>query len=345
MLGYPSLSLACLSDHWAARLTPSGPPGPNFTGILGEVLLNTVSKSDLCPHATRELRAPHPSRLVTKTGRSEPARPINAAAGRRAIRPYTQIFSRVKNDISSHNNKIRQKNCNKSPLPFYFDPRILSQNNSKNSRFTLLPPDRILILQWKHERMSILSDAPSFADSNDIPTSDDKLTFVRQQCRELGFVEDQIQETEESLSRLKNQRRQIAELTLPDLFSQLQIDSIGDASNRVDYVLSQYVAASLPKDPDSRQAAIDWLITNGHEDIVGTTVTVEFTRGELEVARQLYKYVDTHFTPRKLRLDEGVHHSTLAAFIRRMVDSEEPLPPLELLGARVGPIVKVKVKP
>lgn len=185
--------------------------------------------------------------------------------------------------------------------------------------------------------------APSFIQTHaPDPLSQDKLERVRDLCRSLGNIQLDIELAESELRNLKESRRQIAEKDLPDLFSTLGLDRIGDVSNSVDYVLEEYCNANLPKDPHLRAQAIDYL-SNNHQDLLGVTVTAEFDRGDASSAHALRDHISAHFNPRKLSIDEGVHHSTLTAFVRRCLKQGISLP-LELLGAHVGPIVKMKPK-
>lgn len=183
--------------------------------------------------------------------------------------------------------------------------------------------------------------APRFLENEEAAgPSENSLQTVRDKCRELGRLKDEIYELEKRLSELKDDHNDLAMRELPAMFDSLGIDIVGDASNQLDYVLKPYYKANLPK--ENPEPGLEWLDKNGHSDLIKCRVTVEFPKGLVQDARELANDIRERFNL-GVKVDEGVHHMTLTSFVRNSVESGDDLP-LEILGATVGNIVTVKEK-
>jgi hypothetical protein len=91
---------------------------------------------------------------------------------------------------------------------------------------------------------------------------------------------------------------------------------------------------------DRRAAAFSWLHTHGHSDLIKTDVVARFGRDQSENARVLAQGL--HAEGYNVSVKEGVHPQTLTAWFKEQVDKQNPLPPLDVIGASMGRIARMK---
>lgn len=174
--------------------------------------------------------------------------------------------------------------------------------------------------------------------------SDEKLSRLRQAGAELHDVETEILDVEEKLKKLRDRRNEITTRTMPEIFDEAKTDHVGLPDLGIDLVLQPFYHASLSKtDPEKQQRGFDWLEENGHGDLIKATVSVEFTKKELERARELATKIEELLGGERLvHVDLSVHWQTLTAFVREQIEKYQAALPLDLLGATVGRVVKIQ---
>jgi hypothetical protein len=172
--------------------------------------------------------------------------------------------------------------------------------------------------------------------------SDSGLSRLSEMGGRLHNLDTDIKALELQLTDLKNKRQDITEREMPDLFDEVGTDRIGLPEAGVDLILKPYYHAVLSKDdPELQEAGFKWLEENGHGDIIKATLTVEFTRGELERAKELQAKVQ-QLTNQPVRIEMGVHWKTLTGFVKEQLERYQAVLPLGLLGATVGRVVKIE---
>jgi hypothetical protein len=143
-------------------------------------------------------------------------------------------------------------------------------------------------------------------------------------------LEEQIKSISAELHTLKHD-------TLPTMMA-----SAGLASIKLDdgatIKIDDFCSGSLPKEPEKRQQAIDWLVANGAEGIIKANVTVAFGRSEINVAKATQAMLKDEGLDAELV--ESVHPQTYAAFGRERIRNGEAIP--DILGLFVGRVAKVK---
>lgn len=173
----------------------------------------------------------------------------------------------------------------------------------------------------------------------------DKLERVRDAVKKMRVTEREVADLE---GQLKIKRASIYDLQhreLPDLFDEVGTDRIGlpPEGNMPGYdaVLAPYYHANISAEwPEERQAkGFGWLEEAGHGDLLKTLIIVELGRGQRRRAEALEKHLaKKNFSySRKL----GVPWNTLTAWLREQVEKKRKTPPLDLLGATVGRVVKL----
>lgn len=172
---------------------------------------------------------------------------------------------------------------------------------------------------------------------SDVPDSG-VLEKIYQHAAELAELESRILQTTEDLQKLVDDRNKLANKTLPALFDQVNTDRFGVPGWNADVVLEPVVHAAIKKDwPDEQQeAAFGELERIGGGDLVKVTLSVEFGKGELDMANALYLYIKrwNEFGNRPVKMEKTVAWNTLTKFVREMLGRKVPMS-LDKIGASV----------
>lgn len=196
-----------------------------------------------------------------------------------------------------------------------------------------------------------MSKAPSAALARKIKTDkpvipEDKLELVREQLRRSRDTELEMSDLATRLKvKSEEQNKRVFE-ELPALFQEIGIDRLGiEADGNLpayDAALSPYYKASISGEwpPERQDAAFDWLEKEGHGDLVKNMFVVQLGRGDEKKAlrlRALLEKAGFEFENKR-----AVPWNTLTSFVKEQVEKHNTTPPLDLLGATVGKIVKLK---
>lgn len=176
-----------------------------------------------------------------------------------------------------------------------------------------------------------------------VAVSEDKLDQIRAQCKIMRNLTLEIKTAQEAIAVKQKELTALSTKTLPELFAENNIPSItlGKEGNYPEIVLESkpFYKAVLPaeKDPGLR-----WLENKGHGDLIKRVFVVKLPMKSAKAADQLRKLVQ------KLDLayeeEETVPWATLTAFVKEMIEKRKKAVPLEILGAIIGRVVKMKPK-
>lgn len=181
-------------------------------------------------------------------------------------------------------------------------------------------------------------------DASSIPDGD-KLTTAREMAHALYELDIDIKNAEARLEALKKERQEVVQRKLPGYLDSIGLDKVGLPEADADIVVENYYHANIPE--EYRDEAHAWLEENGHGDLIKTVLTVQFHRGEVEiaseVARRIAAFIKAKGLPeRPSEVKKGVQWNTLTAFVKEQIEVEQAVLPLKILGATVGRIVKIK---
>ena len=196
-----------------------------------------------------------------------------------------------------------------------------------------------------------MSKAPSAALARKIKTDkpvvpEDKLEAVRDQLRKSRDTELEIADLTEKLEALNKVQNLRIHEELPALFQEIGIDKLGIGAEgnlpAYDASLSPYYKASISAEwPQERQdAAFDWLEKEGHGDLIKNMFVVQLGRGDEKKAKKLRGLLEK--AGYEFENKRAVPWNTLTAFVKEQVEVKQKTPNLELIGATVGKIVKLK---
>ncbi len=190
-----------------------------------------------------------------------------------------------------------------------------------------------------------VATAPAFV-TEDIPDQD-KLAVVLALAEEQVTLQRGADVLEEKLKGIYARYQEVAHKLLPDAMDAAGTDHVGLPDLGYDVKLKPWYDGSLPKkeEPEKRQAALDWITSNDHGDLIKTTVTVLFGRHEHNLAVSTFEAIKQYLAEQGLTnivaMQEDVHHMTYKAFLREQTEAGVVLP-LDTLNAVVGRVAKIE---
>jgi seryl-tRNA synthetase len=132
--------------------------------------------------------------------------------------------------------------------------------------------------------------------------------------KSINRVSKEIEDTENHLKALKAEKQKLAFETIPNLMDEMGIDRVDVDDATVS--LKTVISASIPV--DNREKAFSWLRENGLGDIIKNDVTLSFSMGEDNMAKDLIVDLEQRgFTPSSKTY---IHPMTLKAFIGERVE-------------------------
>lgn len=178
--------------------------------------------------------------------------------------------------------------------------------------------------------------AQDASERPEVVVSDNSLGSIARLAAKQLQIQDWIAGQEARLAEAREALRTLTELDLPQA-----MDEAGVAEFRLQdgsrVTVKQFYGASIPK--DRTHEAHQWLVKNGHGDIIKNEVICRFGKGDGHMAEQAIAVLKAaRFDPEQ---KESVHASTLKAWVREQVESGATVP-LELFGAHIGRKTEIK---
>ena len=165
----------------------------------------------------------------------------------------------------------------------------------------------------------------------------DSLARLTDMARELLQMEEVVEQMESDLKAAKSSLQSMRTGRIPDLMNEIGIGSITVNNRTVE--LFDFVSGSLPKDPERRLKAINWLESVGAGGLLKTEVSVEFSRNQHNTALALADDLRNQgFAPIAL---SNIAPQTLLKFARDRIASGEEID-FDILGLYTGKVAKVK---
>lgn len=164
------------------------------------------------------------------------------------------------------------------------------------------------------------------------------LRAVKHWAARLIQIEDEISDCERRVAELKKEREEVRVRTLPSIMFELGIDSVTIDNHNC--TLEPLVQATLPKDPEQRQRAVEWLVDNGHGGIIKRELTVDLPKGDAVTENIVEDAVRSVVPGLPVSTKYNVHHTSYTALAKQLVRAGVPVP-TDLLGVYVGSIVRV----
>lgn len=185
--------------------------------------------------------------------------------------------------------------------------------------------------------------APDFVEAATL--SEDKLEAIRTQLREVRDTTARIGDLQSVVGEENKKLQRLTFETLPEMFAAAGIDSLGlpaEGNNPpFEAKLNPFYRANIAAswDEERRAAAFKLLESLGAASLIKTFITIEVPREDRKKVKEItaaLRKMKCHF-----EVEASVHSGTLTAFVREQLEEGRVLP-LDVLGASVGNIVKMK---
>lgn len=178
-------------------------------------------------------------------------------------------------------------------------------------------------------------------EANTVAASGDRLERVRTTAAQVRNLEMERTELEERLSAIKHQLQSLTERDLVKVMGEAGMTSFALEPDgnlpAVTFDKVTYYSAKIPEDKEIE--AFAWLHDQGHGDLVKTQITVALGMGDREIAQQVETAITEVGADYSSKL--SVHPATLKSFVKSEVEAGRAIP-LDLFGAHIGEVVKIK---
>jgi hypothetical protein len=181
---------------------------------------------------------------------------------------------------------------------------------------------------------------PAGAEVNPQVPDDEALRQINAMVRRQKNLENEIAQLETNLDEAKSELKRVSQELIPDSLLGMGIQSL-ELVDGSTLVIDRFYAASIPKDPADKKKAFSWLRSNGHGGLIKTKVISTFGRGEQTEVKQVVGLLKKNHLPFEQK--DEVHHQTLKAFVREVMEGGEQLP-ADLFGVFVGNRSIIKTK-
>ena len=160
---------------------------------------------------------------------------------------------------------------------------------------------------------------------------------LSQLVRSLRNVEQQIEDVENHIKSLKQEKHRLSVENIPSLMDEMGVERIDVDGLTVERKM--IISASIPK--DRKDEAFSWLRENGLDDIIKNDVTCSFGKGQDNSAKNVIAILqDAGFDP---ATKTHVHPSTLKAFVKERVTDGKPID-LDMFGAFISNAAQLRRK-
>ena len=160
---------------------------------------------------------------------------------------------------------------------------------------------------------------------------------LSQLVRSLRNVEQQIEDAENHIKSLKQEKHSLSVENIPALMDEMGVERIDVDGLTVERKM--IISASIPK--DRKDEAFSWLRENGLDDIIKNDVTCSFGKGQDNSAKNVIAILqDAGFDP---ATKTHVHPSTLKAFVKERVTDGKPID-LDMFGAFISNAAQLRRK-
>ena len=138
---------------------------------------------------------------------------------------------------------------------------------------------------------------------------------------ELKNLEDEIQNAEESISKLKEKAKTLSEFEIPKMMEEMHITKLKLKDGEIIEIKKIYGASISP---ENQEKAFTWLRNNGLGDIIKNDITVTFGRGEDNKAANYAVLAQGQGYEPVQKI--GVHPQTLKAIVRERLEAGREMP-------------------
>lgn len=170
----------------------------------------------------------------------------------------------------------------------------------------------------------------------DLPENEE-MEELGKEVQNLVDLRSRIEKGEALLKELKKEEARLSGETIPSLMDELGFSSIKTPDGREVSYSTFYSGKIIPEAED---AAFDWIEENGHGGVIKGQLVLDYRRPQRDEVLALRAKLEEAGWDMAIKL--GVHHSTLRALFRELVEDEGVQPPPDLFNLFIGRKTKVK---
>ena len=189
------------------------------------------------------------------------------------------------------------------------------------------------------DESSMLADLAAEAEASPVAEDGDRLERIEKMAGRVCRIDEVLEEAQASLKKLTDERNRILGREMVDLMDEAHVEEV--QVNGRKFTASPYYHASIKSGGENEQEAYDWLESHEAGDLIKRQVIVAFPDDCGDEARELQRYITERYQMATAEMKRGVPWNRLTSWVKEQVESSVAVP-LELLGATVGRVVKVK---
>lgn len=164
--------------------------------------------------------------------------------------------------------------------------------------------------------------------------SDDQMRRVAGLANEMIRLEEEMEELDRRIDLKRERVNELSLKLIPDLMSEIGLTEF-KLTDKSELSVNPFYSANISE--DNREAAHQWLRDNEFGGLIKNEFKVSLGKGDDEQATKL----ETLLAEQELDFErkEGVHASTLKAFVKEQTEGGVTLP--DVLGVFVGRVAKI----
>lgn len=171
-------------------------------------------------------------------------------------------------------------------------------------------------------------------DSSEVESVSVKLSKFAEEAND---ILGQIEELEDQMSDLNAKYREITEVKMPTIMDEIGMEKFVTNSG-IQAICEKIIAAGITD--KNRNAAMSWLRSNGHDDLIKNEISLHLGKGDAPLAEKIAIDIHEKFGVPVSR-KELVHPQTLKAFVKEQLQLGKEIPS-DLFGVYIGRKVKIK---
>jgi len=156
--------------------------------------------------------------------------------------------------------------------------------------------------------------------------SDEDLRKVSTLAERLKEQQQKVDTLEKQLKEARSELRQTQQVDLPEAMQEAGLSEAGLSSGE-NISVKEGVDAHISK--ANQETAFQWLEDNGHGDLIKRTVSIDVGRDDETYQKAKEALQAVGIDP---EVQQNVHPQTLKAFVRRLEEEGQPLPPEKEFG-------------
>lgn len=184
--------------------------------------------------------------------------------------------------------------------------------------------------------------AHDYGEDAEPSTNPSDLQRLAALVHQLDDADTEVERLEAKLKTANAAARQLREQAIPELMDSLGLRDCS-TSDGLRVRVQDEVRASLPKDPERREAALNYVENSGNGGLVKRKFVIEFSRDDEDWAEKFERDLALRKRPLNVVRTKDIHHQTLLAFLREQLREGEPVP-MAAFGAFVQRVARVEEK-